>query len=411
MTLRWGILVLLALAVVSVAVVLRAVDRGAEAAVEPAAAGCPDRAAFRGRVSTTTVRLVKARLLGHGAISLSVRRGSTSRLLQILSIRCAASADGRSASLLRARAAFTTLCGTVPRSNVALRGNATVSTIGARVLNFNTLSCGGAPTAQLIAAGDIAACGEDGDDATGEMVRESPGLVAPLGDNAYEDGSETDFRECYQPVWGHAKWRTRPVPGNHEYHTRDASGYFEYFGAVARPPRGYYSYNLGRWHLIALNSNCNAVGGCGPGSAQERWLRADLRRNRARCTLAYMHHPRFSSGAHHGNTDAMEPFWQALYDARADVVLAGHEHDYERFAPQTPKGVRAPSRGIRSFVVGTGGRGTRPKFDRPLRATEVRNSDTLGILRMTLRPGGYDWSFVPAPGHGSFSDRGSGTCH
>ncbi len=204
----------------------------------------------------------------------------------------------------------------------------------------------------LVAAGDIASCSSSGDEATAALLDQLPGTVATLGDNAYPDGAASDFADCYDPTWGRHKARTRPSPGNHDYHTPGASGYYAYFGESAGPSgQGYYSYDVGDWHIVSLNSNEDMTAG----SAQEQWLRADLAASAKLCTLAYWHHPRFSSGTLLGGYSATEPLWQALYDHDADVVLAGHEHNYERFAPQTPAGVADPARGIRAFVVGTGG--------------------------------------------------------
>ncbi|HET6622980.1 MAG TPA: Calx-beta domain-containing protein, partial [Gaiellaceae bacterium] len=167
------------------------------------------------------------------------------------------------------------------------------------------------------------------------LVRKRYAAVLALGDLQYEDATRAKFGASYDPSWGRLRSITRPVPGNHEYRTDGADGYFGYFGAAAGDPaKGYYSYDLGGWHLVALNSSCSEVGGCGAGSRQERWLRADLAASSAPCTLAYWHHPRFSSGSH-GSDPSYEAFWRALYEAGADVVLVGHDHDYERFAPQT----------------------------------------------------------------------------
>ncbi len=262
----------------------------------------------------------------------------------------------------------------------------------------------------VVAAGDIADCSSEGDEATAELVGGIPGTVLTLGDNAYPDGSAEDFDECYDPAWGRFKDRTRPSPGNHEYHTENAEGYFGYFGkAAGDPSEGYYSYDLGDWHLIALNSNCQEVG-CGASSQQVGWLKEDLAANDAEmCTLAYMHHPRFSSGATHGNTYYVKPLWQALHEAGADVVLSAHEHNYERFAPRNPGGRADPERGIRQFVVGTGGEGTYPIRD-PIANSEVHDDLTYGVLKLTLRLGGYEWRFVPAEG-GAFTDSGSARCH
>jgi hypothetical protein len=263
--------------------------------------------------------------------------------------------------------------------------------------------------ATLIAAGDIARCGADDDSATARLLDELRGTIATLGDNAYESGTSQEFARCYATTWGRHKSRTRPSPGNHDYHTRDAAGYFDYFGAAAGTRgKGYYSYSVGRWHVISLNSNCGAIGGCHRGSPQERWLRADLRASRARCTLAYWHHARFSSGEH-GSDSKTQGLWEALHAARADVILVGHDHNYERFAPMRPNGALDRRRGIRQFVVGTGGARLRPIEERA-RHSEVRNSNTHGVLVLKLRPSSYSWRFVPVAGK-SFTDSGTGACH
>jgi Calcineurin-like phosphoesterase len=193
--------------------------------------------------------------------------------------------------------------------------------------------------------------------ATARLVLDlDPAVVLTLGDNQYENGTLAKFRRSYEQSWGRLRSRTRPAPGNHDYRTAGAAGYFDYFGAAAGPrSTGFYSFDVGAWHLIALNSECAHIGGCGKGSLQERWLRADLAAHPAGCTLAYWHKPRFSSGWH-GSDATYTDFWRALYEAGADVVLVGHDHDYERFAPQTPDARPDPARGIRQFVVGTGGK-------------------------------------------------------
>lgn len=262
----------------------------------------------------------------------------------------------------------------------------------------------------LVAAGDIVSCSSPGDEATAGLLGEIVGTVAPLGDNAYENGSASEYADCYAPSWGKYKVRTRPAPGNHDYLTPGASGYFGYFGAAAGTPgKGYYSYNLGSWHIVVINSNCGEVGGCGAGSAQEQWLRGELARSTNSCTLAYWHHPLFSSGAEHGNHAEMRPIFQALYEHGAEVVLSGHEHNYERFAPQTPGGAQDTRRGIREFVVGTGGK-SHYAFATVQPNSEVRNTGTFGVLKLTLHTNGYDWRFVPQAGK-TFTDSGSGTCH
>jgi hypothetical protein len=264
----------------------------------------------------------------------------------------------------------------------------------------------------VVAAGDIADCRTEGDEATARLVGGIDGsTVLTLGDNAYPQGTAEDFDGCHAPTWGRFKNRTKPVPGNREYYTQEAAGYFDYFGeAAGEPGRGYYSYDLGEWHLVALNSNCEKVGGCGASSPQLRWLEADLAANKdKRCTLAYMHHPRFSSGEELGNTPWVKPLWEALYEGGAEVVLSANEHNYERFAPQNPGGRADPQRGIRGFVVGTGGRVHYPIVD-PIANSEVHNDETYGVLKLTLRPEGYEWRFVPVEGE-TFTDSGSARCH
>jgi hypothetical protein len=262
----------------------------------------------------------------------------------------------------------------------------------------------------LIGAGDIAVCGSTGDDATSNILVSTVGTVFTLGDNAYPNGSATDYANCYDGSWGRVKVRTMPTPGNHEYQTAGASGYFGYFGSTAGDPsKGYYSYDLGAWHIVVLNSNsaCTTIS-CSATSAQVQWLKADLAANTKSCTLAYWHHPRFNSGAEHGNLTAVGPFWDALYTAGAEIVLNGHEHVYERFAPQTPNAVANPD-GIRQFTVGTGGAPLYSFSSTIQPNSERRNNTSLGVLKLTLRTGGYDWQFIPATG--SFTDSGSGTCH
>lgn len=261
----------------------------------------------------------------------------------------------------------------------------------------------------IIAAGDIADCNSSGDEATAALLASLPGTIVTLGDNAYESGTATDFANCYDPSWGARKSDTRPSPGNHEYNTPGAAGYYGYFGAAAgNPTQGWYSYDVGAWHVISLNSNCPAIGGCGAGSPQETWLRNDLASHGNACTLAYWHYPRFSSGLH-GDVASMQPIWQALYDYGADVVLNGHDHTYERFAPQTPGGAADATFGIREFVVGTGGR-SHYIFNAPKPNSEARNNDTYGVLALTLHDNSYDWQFVPEAGK-SFSDTGASACH
>src|SRR5215216_5809032 len=231
--------------------------------------------------------------------------------------------------------------------------------------------------------------------------------VLALGDTQYEDGSLTKYQQSFDPSWGRAKSIIRPAVGNHEYMTAGASGYYDYFGGAAGDKtKGYYSYDVGAWHLIALNSNCSQVGGCGAGSPQEQWLKSDLAAHPTMCTLAYWHHPRFSSGEHGSNT-SYDAFWKDLYAAGAEIVLNGHDHDYERFVPQNPSGAADPN-GIQQFVVGTGGK-NHYAFTTTLANSVVRNPDTYGILKLTLHATSYNWQFVPEAGK-TFTDSGSMNC-
>ena len=257
----------------------------------------------------------------------------------------------------------------------------------------------------LIAVGDIASCASQGDEATAALVDGIQGTIIIAGDIAYESATAEEFADCYDPSWGRHRSRTRPAPGNHEYATPNAAPYYAYFGVSAGPPGlGYYSFDLGAWHIVSLNSNVDA----GAGSAQEKWLRADLAANTAHCTLAYWHHPVFSSGLH-GDIAIMKDILHALYEFNADVVITGHDHDYERFAPQTVDAVADPARGIREFVVGTGGRSLTPiLLAEP--NSERRYFGGYGVLRFELDSQGYTWEFVPVAA-GVSVDSGSGLCH
>ncbi|HKG90768.1 MAG TPA: metallophosphoesterase [Gemmatimonadaceae bacterium] len=255
----------------------------------------------------------------------------------------------------------------------------------------------------LVGAGDIADCASSGDEATAAILDTIAGTVFTAGDNAYPNGSPLDFATCYEPSWGRHRARTRPAIGNHEYLTPGAAGYFAYFAERSAPPFGYYSYDAGAWHVVVLNSMLAYVND----PLQESWLRADLAAHRARCTLAYFHHPRFSSG-NHGSQPMMRRLWRILYNAGADVVISGHDHDYERFAPQTPDGVADPRRGIREFVVGTGG-ASLYEFREPIPNSEVRYNASFGVLKLTLDRRGYSWRYIPT--EGTFADAGSDRCH
>lgn len=260
----------------------------------------------------------------------------------------------------------------------------------------------------LVGAGDIADCGLDDDRATAALLDDIGGTVFTAGDNVYPDGSADQFRDCYGPTWGRHLARTRPAAGNHDWVTKDLAGYLGYFGAAAAPTgTSWYAYDLGAWHVIVLDSDCSAVGGCGPDSAQGRWLATDLAASTARCTLAIWHHPRFSSGEH-GSDTAVAPFWRALHDAGADLVINGHDHDYERFAPQDPDGREDRARGIREFVVGTGGAALRT-FPKTVANSELRVSAYHGVIQLVLHRSSYEWRFITTTG--AFSDSGIGPCH
>ncbi|HEX7118259.1 MAG TPA: metallophosphoesterase [Longimicrobiales bacterium] len=259
--------------------------------------------------------------------------------------------------------------------------------------------------AVLVGAGDIASCGTDGDDATAELLDAIEGVVFTTGDNAYPNGTTMEFMRCYDPTWGRHKGRTRPTPGNHDYLTVEAAPYYEYFGeAAGEEGKGYYSYDLGGWHIVVLNSEIET----GPDSEQLRWLRADLAAHPAPCILAYWHRPLFSSDDLRGNPK-VKPFWEALYEAGAELVVNGHDHYYDRYAPQTPDGAVDLERGIRQIVVGTGGQPPHPSAFSP-ENREVHDGATIGVLKLTLHPDRYAWEFMPAAG-GTFTDSGDAPCH
>lgn len=266
------------------------------------------------------------------------------------------------------------------------------------------------PEAVLVGAGDIADCSNlAGAEATEKLLAKIPGTVMAIGDLAYPDGKPENFA-CYDRTWGKEKSRTKPAVGNHEFHSVGATYYFQYFGAVAGDPhQGYYSYELGTWHIVVLNSECEQVGGCDAGSDQVKWLKADLASHPALCTLAYFHKPMFSSGGTHGDDLELKPLWDAMYAAGADVVVGAHDHDYERFVAQTPEGKADRAHGIREFVAGTGGKNQRP-FGAPEANSEVRNANGFGVLKFMLLPGKYKWEFIPEEGK-TFTDAGEDSCH
>jgi hypothetical protein len=245
--------------------------------------------------------------------------------------------------------------------------------------------------------------------------------VLPLGDDQYSSGALSTFQQVYDRTWGRYKASSHPASGNHEYDMSGAAGYYTYFGSAASPQdtnctadcKGYYSYDLGAWHLIVLNSECAQVGGCNAGSPQEQWLKADLAAHSAECTLAYWHRPLFTSGVSLGDS-AMHDVWVDLYNAHADLVLNGHDHIYERFAPQDPSGNADPTNGITEIIVGTGGKDHGGFASvTPVANSVVRDNTTFGVLKLTLHPTSFDWQFLPetAGGNGAFTDSGSQACH
>jgi predicted phosphodiesterase len=270
----------------------------------------------------------------------------------------------------------------------ALAGDPTLAAAGDIVGDCTGSSCGYRKTAAVITS-------------------LNPTTVLALGDISNRSGAATDYTSRFNSSWGVFKPKIRPVPGNHDYLVAGAANFFKYFGAAANPPHGYYSYNVGTWHIVAINSNCSKVGGCQAGSAQEKWLKNDLAQHPAACTLAFWHHPRYSSGFGGDNT-SMKDIFQDLYNARADVVLSGHSHDYERFALQNNAGQR-DANGIRQFVVGTGG-ASHTRFGSIKPNSQAHNNDTFGVLKMTLGATSYSWKFVPVAGK-TFTDSGTRNCH
>jgi len=256
----------------------------------------------------------------------------------------------------------------------------------------------GGMTEVFVGAGDIGTC-DPNSEATARLLDSIGGTVFTLGDHAYPTGSAHEFQACYDPTWGRHRSRTRPSPGNHDYEQRGAGPYFDYFGANAGfGGVGYYSFELGSWLVLSLNSNASIP-------AQVTWLKNILGRSRNRCTLAYWHHPLYASGPS-ARVSAVRDLWEVLYDAGAEVVLSSHDHLYERFAPQDDEGRVDPERGIRQFVVGTGGAALHASTHR------IPNSEVLiigfGVLKLSLSSDGYDWEFIPVFGQG---DAGSGRCH
>jgi len=304
------------------------------------------------------------------------------------------------------------------RKNVSLSASVALGVLVACVAAALTAVPGSTQTAAtLVGAGDIASCSQSNDSATARLLGNISGTVYTLGDNVYPRGSAANFRDCYDPTWGRHKNRTKPSLGNHEYYdenfnmTTAAGPYFDYFGARAGARgKGYYSYDRGAWHVVVLNSNCGKVGGCESDSPQGRWLRNDLANNaNHRCTMAYFHRPLYSTGTNVAGPD-VKPFWRMLHYQGADLIVNGHAHRYERFAPMTPDGTRSDN-GIREIVAGTGGAGGGSEIspdDAPnLQRVKV---GTYGVLKLGLRSDSYAWKFVRASGK-AFADSGTTDCH
>ncbi len=327
------------------------------------------------------------------------------------SLRIAAKLGGLILAAVLVVAVAGDVVGLLPRESPPVEPVASASpdAVAASPTLPTTTGSPGSDGAVLVGAGDIAECGTTDDSATAALVAAIPGAVFAAGDTAYPAGSPQQFTDCYSPTWGAFQDRTLPAVGNHEYVTPGAVGYYDWFGSAAGTPgQGWYATDVGTWRVLVLNAECSQIGGCGEGSPELAWLRSEVAAHPARCTVAIWHQPRWSSGLH-GDDPTVAPFWDVLYAAGAELVLNGHDHDYERFAPQDPSGRFDPVRGVREFVVGTGGAQLRRLgLARPNQ--QAANDRTHGVLKLTLRPGGYDWVFVPVAGE-TFTDSGSGTCH
>lgn len=293
---------------------------------------------------------------------------------------------------------------TASRTPTATRTPAGTATLTPTRTPTRTRTPTSAPTSSgsviLVGAGDIASCSRNQDEQTAQLLDNIPGTVFTAGDNAYPNGTYTEYINCYDSTWGRHKSRTKPSPGNHEYETSGAAGYFQYFENTP----SYYAYDLGAWRIYSLNSEISVSAT----SPQVTWLQNDLAANPRQCVMAYWHKPRWSSGSNHGNHSTMQILWQVLYNAGAELVINSHEHHYERFAQMNASGT-VVSQGLREIVVGTGGAALYP-FGASLAASQVRNNTTYGVLKLTLSSTGYDWQFVPVSGS-TFTDSGSSTCH
>ena len=369
---------------------------------EPAHAGQPARASVWYRWTAPSGRTVLFDTIGSAIETvLGVYRGSTLQTAVLV-------VEDRNSAGSASRVSFRPTSGTTYWIAVDSRGTATgpISLTWTTLVDAPPPAPGSDPV--VAAAGDISSCAWNADEATAAVLGTIAGTVAALGDLGYGDSSTAGFNNCYHPGWGVAKGRTRPAVGNHEYEDPGAGAYFTYFGAAAgQAGQGWYSYDLGTWHVVVLNSNCSEVD-CSATSAQVQWLRNDLAASSASCTLAYWHHPLFTSGPA-GSTTGVRPFWDELHQAGADVILNGHEHFYERFAPMNPSGAADNAFGLRQFIVGTGGAALVP-FVATQPNSQVRKTGIWGVLKLTLSPGSFSWQFAPIRGQ-TFAESGSGTCH
>lgn len=314
----------------------------------------------------------------------------------------------RTASAIAAGALVVVVAGAL--AVISVTSGLAVPSVGPDPVGSAALPAAGSPV--FIGAGDICVTGSIADArATAALIAARPSdVVFTAGDNSNETGSAAEYAGCFDPTWGAFKGRIHPVPGNHDYLTAGAGPYYSYFGAAAGPAgKGYYSYDLGNdWHVLALNAMCSEIGGCGAGSPEEIFIRDDLAANTGKHVIAIWHIPAFSSGSAHGNDSSYGAWWQDLYAARAEIVINGHDHDYERFTLQSPS-AKADLNGIREFVVGTGGAGQR-EFGTIRANSKVRNTGTFGVLELTLGSESYAWAFIPVAG-ATFTDSGVQATH
>ncbi len=361
-----------------------------------------------GRAARAAGATATYRFTGSQVAWLAPRASTSGSATVLIDGRRVATVSLRSSVTQPRRVVFSYTWSAIGRHTITIRVAGTAGHPWVNVDGFAVVDVA-SPYPVLAGAGDIASCSLTADSATATLLDRTPGTVFAAGDLAYESGTAAQFRNCYGPTWGGFKARTRPVPGNHEYLSAAAAPYFAWWGSRAGTAgQGWYAYDLGTWRIYNLNSNCASVGGCGPGSVQDLWLKADLAAHPTQCVAAIWHHPLFSSGVH-GNDADMLAAWQDLYAAGAELVVNGHDHDYERFAPQSPDGTPDPAAGIREFVVGTGGAALR-SFAAVQPNSEVRKTGVHGILKLTLMPGKYTWQFVPVAGS-TWTDSGTESCH